>query len=115
MKIIKAMDYGFRKVIVVCLNPEDPEAVHGDGSPHTGAAPVGTDPSLRSWEWCHDCRYNWQVREYVWTGDKLYTAQEDGQRRKKTDVELLAEIRRDLQALPQPVPIQEHAGTDFTI
>ena len=51
-KIISATDYGNRKVIVVCLNPDDPEAVHADGTAHTGAAPAGTDPSLKSWEWC---------------------------------------------------------------
>ena len=67
MKIIHAADYGFRKVIRVCVNPEDPESVHSDGSPHTGVAPPGTDPALKPWEWCPDCRYNWQVEEFVWT------------------------------------------------
>ena len=99
-KIISASSYGFRTAIKVVMNPDDPEAVHEDGTPHSGQPPTGTDPNLRSWEWCHDCRYNWQVREFVWTGDELYTRQEDGSRVVKTNDELVAEIESRLQPAP---------------
>ena len=95
MHFIKAIDYGFRKVIQVAINPGDPEAVHADGQPHTESAPVeglvadailafktefGRAP--KSWEWCQDCIYNWKHptvdkngslvdQEFVWTGKDL--------------------------------------------
>lgn len=107
MKIIHdktvATDLGPRRIIRVVMNPDDPEAVHQDGKPHTGEPPPGTSPALRSWEWCHDCRYNWDVTEFIWTGDDLYTRNKDGTRgRPKTNSQLLAEMRRrfDIPTLP---------------
>ena len=94
--VIKATDYGYRKVIQVCSNPDDPEAVHVDGRPHTGEPSEGTDPALKSWEWCSDCQYNWDVREFVWTGEELYITPEGEERRAKTDDELVAEIKDQL-------------------
>ncbi len=107
MKIIQAKDYGFRKVIRVVLNPEDPESVHPDGQPHTGPAPKGTPKSLKPWEWCHDCRYNWQVIEQVWTGEELYTLDESESIRLKTNDELIEEIKVSLQAQPAPTDIYQ--------
>ena len=104
-KILTAKDYGYRKVITVVLNPQDPESVHPDGSPHTGSPPTGTTPGLRPWEWCHDCRYNWRVQEFVWTGDQLYTQTKSGRRRSKTDAELIAEIESRLQPVPAVIDI----------
>ena len=96
VKIISAMDYGYRKLIRVCMNPEQPGSVHEDGTEHTGSPPAGTDPNLKAWEWCHDCRYNWQVRELTWTGEEMFMYRKDGTRRLKTNSELLAEIREQL-------------------
>ncbi len=104
-KIISAKDYGPRKVIRVCLNPEDPESVHPDGASHTGATPAGTPPGLGPWEWCHDCRYNWVVREFVWNGEELYTTSTAGSRRLKTNAELLDEIKSAIHPTPTPVNI----------
>ena len=106
MKIIEdysvATDLGPRRIIRVCLNPQDPESVHPDGSPHTGQPPAGTTPGLKPWEWCHDCRYNWVIREFTWTGDQLYTHAKDGTRGKaKTNTQLLAEMK---QRLDRPTP-----------
>lgn len=86
MKIISAADYGYRKVVRVLVNPDDPEAIHADGSPHTGdpttdrdiarvaafRTEFGREPT--SWEWCEDCRYNWDVREFTFTGTELVVA-----------------------------------------
>ena len=94
--IISAVDYGFRKVIQACLNPDQPESIHPDGSPHTGTPPLGTDPTLKPWEWCQDCRYNWEVQEFIWTGEELYKRGSDGRRIQKNNTDLLNEIRGQL-------------------
>ena len=88
MKIIKAKDYGYRVVAVVVLNPDDPDSVHADGSPHTDAPPAGTPADARPFEWCTTCFYNWQEQEFTWDGDALF--KEDGTRKNEGD--LLAEI-----------------------
>ena len=105
--ILSAKDYGFRKVIRVCMNPDQPESVHVDGKAHVGIPTVGTPPGLKPWEWCHDCRYNWDVREFVWTGDELRTHGKTGKIRPKTDAELLAEIKSQLVAQP---PVRQISG-----
>ncbi len=111
MKVIKATDYGFRKVIQICLNPDDPEWVHIVGEPLRGpdGTPISkadgtpeliTDPNVPPGEdgtTCHNCRYNWKVQEFIWTGEQLYTTGRNGQRRPKTNTELLAEIKSQLQ------------------
>ena len=87
-KIINATDYGFRKVIRVCLNPDDPEWVHDDGTAHPAANVNGCD-GVGNTYYCH---YNWKVQEFVWTGEELYTRDTAGGRLPKTDAQLLAEI-----------------------
>ena len=91
-QIISAKDYGYRKVIRVCMDPDAPESVHDDGNAHTGNPPPGTAPGLKPWEWCHDCRYNWDGREFLWTDAELYITPGGGSRRLKTNQELLDEI-----------------------
>ena len=117
MKIIQAKDYGFRKVIRVLLNPEDPEdpeSLHSDGQPHAVPAPKGTPKSLKPWEWCHDYRYNWQVKEYVWTGEEeLYILDESGGTRLKTNDDLIEEIKESLR--PQPAPSDIYQLIDLTL
>ena len=108
--IIAATDYGYRKVVRVCLNPQDPESVHADGSPHTGKAPDGTDPSLKPWEWCSDCRYNWRVQEFIWTGEELYTTSGSGKRRAKTNAELIKEMEAKRYTAGAPAEITRLAG-----
>lgn len=112
-KIIRAMDYGYRKVIVVCLNPDDPEAVHSDGTTHTGAPPAGTDPALKPWEWCQDCTYNWQLLEFVWTDKELYKRSSSGSRILKSGTDLLNELKSRLPAPQSPETIFTLVGVDL--
>ena len=113
-KIIKATDYGFRVVIDICMNPDDPESVHpgpdGKTKPHDGVPPTGTDPSLRPWQWCLDCRYNWDVREFVWTGEETYTRSTTGKRRAKTNTELIKEMEANLSTAGAPTEITGLTG-----
>lgn len=80
-----------RRVVRVVLNPEAPKWVHADGS----AAPVTHtgDTSETGKTLCHECRYNWQEREFIW----------DGADAKKPDDEIQQEIKRMLtpRATPQ--------------
>ena len=110
-KIIKATDYGNRKVIGVCLNPEAPEWVHKvgeqqvgpDGKPRfdvlTGSpilitstvAPAdhtGIYPPEAGKTTCHNCHSNLQTQEYIFEGKSLGL----------TDAELLAEVKRRVHA-----------------
>ena len=88
MKIIKATDYGFRKVVQVVMNPDDPQWIHDDGP-----APEGhTGDTSESDAACHDCRINWKIVEVKWDGDEMYNVAEDGTKILKTDDELVAEI-----------------------
>lgn len=90
MKIIKATDYGFRKVVQVVMNPDDPQWVHEDGP-----APAGhTGDTTQSDTPCHDCRLNWEVVEVKWDRSEMY--KEDGVL--KTDDELAAEVMTMLAA-----------------
>ena len=117
MKIIKATNYGFRTVVKVLLNPDAPEAIHADGSPHTGkpttavtAAFFGEfDRPPRSWEWCHKCTYNWQITEIQWDGDEQYNITEDGSKTLKTSDQLIAEIQLRLQPPSEAQAITELA------
>ena len=108
-KIIKVMDYGYRKSITVELNPSDPEYVHSDGTAHpaqntNGCVDAGGVPG---------CRYNRRVQEFVWTGDELYTHTPEGQRRAKTAAELLAEVSAGLAPAPTAAQIPNLVGRDI--
>ena len=112
MKIIKATDYGFRKVVQVAINDADPEAIHADGTAHVGNPTTGAagtedrarrdavvaefDRPAKSWEWCSDCLFNWDVREFVFDGNK-------------TDDEMIAEIQGRLAVRPV-IPIDTLQG-----
>ena len=80
MKVIKATDYGFRKVVQICLNPAEPEYIHRDGTAeHIGI--VGHDAithkpiydrisipaRVKSGEVCHKCVTNWRTLEFVFS------------------------------------------------
>jgi len=113
--IIKATDYGYRKVVAVCLNHDDSEAVHSDGTAHpsTEGPPAGTDPSLKSWEWCQDCIYNWQIIRFDWTGEELYKRSSSGSRILKSDTDLLNEINARIPASQSPATISTLEGVDL--
>lgn len=82
MKIIGATRYGLRTVIQVCLNPDEPEWVHVLGKPvlDITGVPVLMDsgePLLvtstvvtpgETGEMCHNCRHNWDVKEFIFDG-----------------------------------------------
>ena len=96
MIIIKATDYGFRKVVQVVMNPDDPQWIHEDGpapSGHTGDTTQSDTP-------CHDCRINWNVVEVKWDGDEMFSVNEDGEKILKTDDDLVAEMK--VQLIPAP-------------
>lgn len=70
MKVIKATDYGSRKVVRVLINDNDPQWVHeGEPAPsnHTGDT---QDPDATK-EVCTECRNNWNVFETQFEGDAL--------------------------------------------
>lgn len=72
MKVIKATSYGFRTVIVVSHNPNDPDYVHSDESPHplanvNGCTPDEGQPNV--------CTSNHQLQEFIFDGLEQY---EDG-------------------------------------
>ena len=96
MRVVKAKDYGYRVVITVVSNPDEPEWVHGsDKAPanHTGNYPP--EPKKVS---CGLCRSNWQYREFIWGKDELMTVDKDTEQpRRKTPDELMAEIRQQLK------------------
>lgn len=124
-RILTAIDYGFRKVFRVVLDDSGPEWVHPDGSPHTDATgrgpakPDGTPGDLvlglAPGTECHDCRYGWDVRECVFTGDELVVRWQGGKKkqwrsRAKTNDELLAEVRVLLAPAAPPKAIAALEG-----
>ncbi len=81
-QIIFAADYGFRKVIRVVMDSTIPKWLHPiDGAEHTlltargHSLPDGTpgplDPSLQAGTECHTCVFNHDVREFIFTHEKL--------------------------------------------
>jgi len=69
MKCIRATNYGFRTVIVVCHNPDDPEYLHEDGSPHPAENVNGCLADAAGIVVCHT---NHQIEEFLWDGDEQY-------------------------------------------
>ena len=100
--IISAKDYGYRKVIRVCLNPDAPQYVHTDHSPHPARNVNGCQRD--------DCHYNWTIRGFVWTQDEMYTESPTGKQRLKTNDQLLKEIKDFLEPATAPSDIRNLAG-----
>lgn len=88
MRIEKATDYGFRKVVRVIINDSDPQWIHPEDNgathrsnnargpatrnPATGARARGVlVPGLAAGTECHACQNNWEVQEYLYEGDTL--------------------------------------------
>lgn len=109
MRIIFACDYGYRKVIRVVANHQEPEWVHEGEGAHTDATAVNAmgapEAGLMAGTECHACRHNWVVREFTWTGAEQYRMDLKNPRL-KTAGELRAEIQRRLvpPAPPQDMP-----------
>ena len=124
MKIIKATDYGFRIVLVVCHNPDDPHWVHRQGDVVRDAQnlPVlGSAGSVRLIDQtiehiesdgttCHQCRNNWDITEIVLDGLEGYTSGPDGKLDRIPD-EDLAQIAFSRAARPSgPVVVGSLEG-----
>jgi hypothetical protein len=70
MKVLTAKDYGYRKVVRVLINDQDPQWVHDDGTPDIGHTGDTADPDQTKVV-CGDCRNNWNVFEAQFDGDAL--------------------------------------------
>ena len=115
MKVTKAVNYGSRAVIRVCMNPDEPEWVHIIGSNRLDATgqPVLTDqgepvlivsaevPPGETGEKCHNCRSNWDTREFVFDGPEF---------EKMTYNDLWEEVCRRCASPPVPVDIVSLLG-----
>ena len=117
MKIIKATNYGFRTVLVVCINPEDPEWVHRVGEPlrdefgqdlfdDSGemlTIQATDEPCAETGETCHNCRQNWQRVEVIFDGEEQGETDAEGvlQRHSDADFALLAFARAKASSEPE--------------
>lgn len=113
MKILSAKDFGHSKVINVVENPDDPKWVHISSAGERTASPSTHtgDTAETGKTLCHDCRYNWRVQEYSWTGDGLTKSSAAG-RIAKTDAELRAELRVLVASPVSPTTISGMAGQE---
>ena len=109
-KITKAMDYGYRKVIDVVLNPEAPHWVHTGDTIHPPEM-VGNCPNSMV------CTNNWKLREFIWTGEELFYEKEEVKNEKvvrvrtyKTEEMLKAEVMSMLRADISSQPTRAMAG-----
>ena len=105
MRVTKATHYGFRTVVVVCENPDDPEYTHDDGSDHpaenvNGCASTGEPGG----DICHT---NHRVQEFTWDGDAQY---EDGVLR--TSASFWSEIQATLASSPAPAEVSGMVGLE---
>ena len=114
MEIIKAVEYGERTVIRVCLNPGEPEWVHyvgsqsrdgsgglefkDDGSPLLITSRVVL--SGETGETCHNCRYNWDITEVILEGADLYGVGVDGEPLRLSDDQLVVAACARVAASP---------------
>lgn len=126
MRIIKATNYGTRTVIRVVLNPNDPEWVHTPGEPvrdrngfpmldGAGEFLLVSTPDVapgETGETCHNCHYNWTVRETIFDGAEQDVEEEGGEFRRKTDEEFIAEVVARLLVAPLPEPMVAMVGQE---
>jgi len=82
MEVLSAQTYGARLVVRLLMNPGEPEWVHrpGDQQRDLDGLPVFGDngdpvllrgsavPPDETGRTCHNCRYNWTVKEVVLDG-----------------------------------------------
>lgn len=127
MKIIKATDYRYRKVVQVCLNDTEPKWVHivgtqrrdASGKPETDMAgnpiliaspnvPPGetgdTEEAKATGKTpCYNCKSNWKIVEYIFEGKWLTLK----------DAELLEEVQRRTASLKPAQSITALVGKDI--
>ena len=109
-KIIRASDYGYRKVITVVLNPDDSRWVHTDKSLH----PLD---NLSNCPNSMVCTNNWYYREFIWTGEDLFYYSDDGDKKVRTGktdemlkAEVVAGLKADASAGSERAPTKVMAG-----
>lgn len=113
MKIIKAINYGFRFVVWVCENPDQPQFVHPVKGPAMFPAPAHTeatargvygrlDPRLNAGTQCHLCVTNWKISTFQWDGDNIPTPDE-----------ALELIRAEYANKQRPNPIEQLEGIEI--
>ena len=95
-KIIKAVDYGYRKVFTVAINHAEAEFVHADSTSHpvlnvNGCPGNVLDPANP----IYFCSYNWKTEEFIFEGMDLL--QDDGSTPKTND-QLEADVKARLAA-----------------
>jgi len=109
------------------MNPTESEWVHMAGAPARNAeggyivdgsgSPVlvgvaGLEGVHRV-EACHNCRYNWDVRELIWDGEEQYTTTASGVRRRKTHGEFTEDVRIRLREPATTVVIPALVGVEL--
>jgi len=129
MKVIKATEYPeiFRTVLRVCFNPDDPEWVHKIGKQRKdidGELMVMEDESPMfitssdiepdcTGETCHNCKYNWEVREFVFDGKSRFY-NDEGQTVAKTVLQYIEDIKKILDnEVTSSSPQSDWVGVDF--
>jgi len=130
MKVIKATEYSdiARTALRVCSNPDDPEWVHIVGEQRLGAdgvlmtaddgSPVLiTSANIESdctEETCHNCRYNWKVREFIFDGNARFYINDSGQTVAKTIAQYVDDIKQVLADESSSSAAQsDWVGTEF--
>lgn len=102
MICLKATHYGFRTVLLVCLNPSDPEYIHADGTAHPIENINGCQPEEGV---MGVCRSNRIVQEFIFDGVDQY---ENGLLR--TPESFWEEVCRCCAAIPAPEGIDALVG-----
>lgn len=102
MKVVKATSYGYRTVVVVCHNPEDPEYLHSDGSVHPVSNIHGCPNDVAGGRLC---TYNHRVQDFIWDGEAQFI---DGVRR--SGESFWEELCQRCASLPTPSEIEGLVG-----
>lgn len=108
-KILLAKNFGDRKLVKVVVDDSIPKTVHypyfdaatGSEVPHLTEPTAERAASFseehgrapQPHEYCQGCRYNWDVRDFMWTGQELKKQNAAGVWIDKTDADLQGEIR----------------------
>lgn len=105
MQIISAKDYGYRFVIRVTMNPDEPNWVHAVGDPlldaqgtpvldgggHAVLVTSSLVPDGETGATCHNCRQNWRIKEAIFEGETLYVEGVDGGLVRRDNLDLAAD------------------------
>ena len=110
MEVKRYKDYGFRVAVDICLNPDEPQYIHRDSTPHDVAningCPYSIDPVTgKETDKVPGCVNNWRMVYLTWTDGELMTVDPQGKPRRKSTDEILAEAKAKAIATEQPTPI----------